>query len=116
MSLLDEQFTDLTLIDKTTTPDGYGGVSTVWVDGAEIRGAVVYDGSSEALVAQAMGSTAVYTVTVRRDVQLDYHSVLRRERDKKIFRITNNSDDFATPPSAALDMRQYRAEEWELPK
>lgn len=114
MSLLEERFGDITIIDKTTIPDGYGGVVTEWIDGATISGAVVYDGSREMLIAQAMGSQSSYTVTVRRDVELDYHTVLRRESDKKIFRVTNNSDDFKTPPSAGLDMRQYRAEEWEL--
>ena len=114
MSLLEANFTDFTIINKAKVPDGYGGVTTQWTDGATFRGVMVYDSSNEMLIAQAMGSKSVYVLTVRRDMQLDYHDVVRREKDSKIFRITQNSDDQQTPKSAGLDMRQYRAEEWEL--
>ncbi|MBO7379940.1 MAG: hypothetical protein J6U31_09375, partial [Bacteroidales bacterium] len=61
-----------------------------------------------------MGVTAVYTLTVRKSLELDFHDVLKREKDGKIFRITNDSDDIKTPASAGLDMRQYKAEAWTL--
>lgn len=114
MSLLDEAFEVFTIIDRTTTDDGYGGVVTTWTDGAKIQGAIVFDTSSEMKVAEAMGSTSAYTLTVRKNVNLDYHTVLRRESDKKIFRILSNSDDRKTPQSARLNMLQYSAEEWTL--
>lgn len=113
-NLLENNFTDFTIINKIKEPDGYGGVVTRWQDGAQFRGAIVYDGSHEMLVAQSMGSQSTYVLTVRRDMQLDYHDVIRHEEDGKIFRITQNSDDLKTPKGAGLDMRQYRAEEWEL--
>ena len=65
-------------------------------------------------VAQAMGATSVYTLTVKKNVMLDYHTIIRRESDKKIFRLTSNSDDKKTPEEAGLNMRQYNAEEWQL--
>lgn len=114
MSLLDEAFEDFTIIDRQTTDDGYGGVVTAWVDGASIQGAMVFDTSSEMKTAQAMGSTSAYTFTVRKNVNLDYHTVVRRESDKQIFRILSNSDDRKTPESAHLNMLQYSAEEWKL--
>lgn len=114
MSLLEANFSDFTIINKIRVPDGYGGVTTQWTDGAPFRGAIVYDGTSQMLVAQAMGSKSTYVLTVRRDMLLDYHDVIRHEEDGKIFRITQNSDDLKTPKEARLDMRQYRAEEWEL--
>lgn len=114
MSLLDEAFEEFTILDKRTVPDGYGGVITTYVDGAVINGAIVYDGSNQAKVAQAMGVTALYTLTVRKDIVLNYHDILRREKDGQIFRLTTDSDDLKTPRSASLDMRQYQAEEWIL--
>lgn len=114
MSLLEANFTDFMMINKIREPDGYGGTVTRWQDGAPFSGAIVYDGSSQMLVAQAMGSKSTYVLTVRKDVQLDYHDVIRHETDGKIFRITQNSDDLKTPNGAGLNMRQYRAEEWEL--
>ena len=114
MSLLDDAFENFTIIDRVTSDDGYGGVITQWVDGASISGAMVYDSSSTMKVAQAMGSTSAYTFTVRKNIDLDFHTVLRRESDDKIFRILSNSDDRKTPASANLNMLQYSAEEWKL--
>ena len=115
MSLLDDAFESFTILDKQTRSDGYGGTETVYVDGASIEGAIVYDGSTQAKVAQAMGVTALYTLTVRKEIVLDYHDVLRREKDGQIFRLTTDSDDLKTPRTAGLNMRQYQAEEWILP-
>lgn len=114
MSLLDSAFEDFVIVDKVTSADGYGGVTTTWQDGATISAAVVYDSSNELRIAEALGSTSLYTVTVRKNVDLDYHTVLKRVSDNKIFRTTANSDENKTPASATLNMKQYSAEEWKL--
>ena len=116
MSLLDSAYEPFTIINKTVVDDGYGGVDTVYVDGATIQGAIVYDNSAQMKVARAMGVTASYTLTVKKNVQLDYHTILRRESDGKIFRLTSNSDDKKTPEEATLNMRQYDAEEFTIPR
>lgn len=114
MSLLDEAYEDFTVINKAIVNDGYGGTTTTWTDGATIKGAIVFDSSVQMKIAQAAGVTAAYTLTVKKSVELDFHTVIRRESDKKVFRLTNNADDKKTPSSASLDMRQYSAEEWVL--
>jgi hypothetical protein len=114
MSLLENAYEDFTIINKAVVDDGYGGTTTVWTDGATIKGAMVFDNSTQMKVAQAMGVTSAYTFTVKKNVELDYHTVVRRESDKKIFRLTSNSDDKKTPEEAVLDMRQYTAEEWKI--
>ncbi len=116
MSLLDEAFEKFTIINKSQQPDGYGGIITVWTDGATFDGAMVLNSGNEVKIAQAMGVTSVYTLTVRKATELDYHTVIRRESDKKIFRLTSDTDDKKTPKSATLDMRQYSAEEFTLPR
>lgn len=115
MSLLEEAFEPLQHINKITVDDGYGGTKTEWRPGATFSGAIVLETSTGAKIAQALGVKSVYTVTVRKDIQLDFHDVIMRVSDGKIFRITNDSDDRKTPASAALNMRQYDAEAWELP-
>lgn len=115
MSLLEQAFEPFTIINKAIVSDGYGGTTTVWADGATIQGAIVFNSSTQMKVAAAMGVTATYTLTVKKNVELDYHTVLRRESDKKTFRLVSNSDDQKTPESATLNMRQYDAEEWRLP-
>lgn len=114
MSLLENAYEDFTVINKAIVDDGYGGTTTVWTDGATIKGAIVFDNSTQMKVAQAMGVTSAYTLTVKKNVELDYHTVIRRESDGKYFRLTSDSDDKKTPEEAALNMRQYSAEEWKI--
>lgn len=115
MSLLSEAMESCTMLDKTTTADGYGGYITTYVDGAPFDAAIVLDNSMQARAAEKQGVTALYTVTTRKALNLQYHDVFRRDRDGKIFRVTSDGDDKRTPASATLNMRQVSAEEWELP-
>ena len=114
MSLLENAYEDFVILNKSVVDDGYGGVITKWVDGATIKGAIVFDNSAQMKTAQAAGYHAAYTLTVKKHIELDFHTVLRRVSDGVIFRLVSNSDDKKTPDSAFLDMRQYSAEEWTL--
>ena len=114
MSLLESAYEDFTILNKSIVDDGYGGTTTTWTDGATIKGAIVFDNSTQMKIAQSMGVTSSYTLTVKKSLILDYHTVLRRESDKKIFRLTSDSDDKKTPEEASLNMRQYSAEEWKI--
>lgn len=115
MSLLDNAMETFTMMNKTTAPDGYGGVITVWNDGAPIKAACVLNSTAEAQIAAQMTSAGNYTVTTRKNINLQYHDVIKRNRDGKIFRITSDGDDLTTPASASLNMRNVTAEEWSLP-
>lgn len=114
MSLLSEAMESCTMLDKVTVEDGMGGYTRTWKDGASFDAAVVFNSSMEARRADKEGVTSLYTVTTSRAVGLEYHDVFRRERDKKVFRVTSDGDDQYTPASAGLDMRQVTAEEWVL--
>ena len=115
MSLLDDAFEECLIVDKTTTADGYGGVVTNYTDGAAIQAAIVFDNSLAARTASVQGVKDLYTVTTRKNINLQYHDVIKRNRDGKIFRITSDGDDLTTPASASLNMRNVTAEEWSLP-
>ena len=114
MSLLAEAMENYTILNKIKTSDGYGGYVVQWTDGSVIQGAMAFNASTETKKAEAMGVTSVYTLTTKRATALEYHDVLRRERDGKIFRVTSDGDDSFTPASAGLDMRQVTCEEWRL--
>lgn len=115
MSLLSESMTTCVMIDKTTEADGYGGYNTVWKDGAEFEAAIRFDSSMQARRAEQDGVTALYTIITNKNLNLQYHDVIRREEDRKIFRVTSDGDDSKTPNSAGLNMRTVSAEEWRLP-
>lgn len=114
MSLLDSAMEPCVLLDKTTQKDGYGGIQTVYVNGAEFNAAIVFDSSMQARAASAQGVTDLYTITTKKNIVLQYHDVFKRLRDGKIFRVTSDGDDKATPASASLDMRVVSAEEYEV--
>jgi len=114
MSLIDDFMENCIMIDKRTTPDGYGGMIVEWVDGAEFQGAITLDSSMEAKIGEQQGVTALYTVTTNKAINLQYHDVFRRLSDGKIFRVKSDGDDNHTPRSANLNMRQVSAEEFVL--
>lgn len=118
MSLLDEFMQETgkcVMYDKRTISDGLGGYTTSYVEGAEFDAAITLDTSIQARTAEKQGITALYTVTTKKAMNLQYHDIFKRASDNKIFRVTSDGDDKKTPRSATLDMRQVSAEEFTLP-
>lgn len=114
MSLLFEAYEPFVLMDRTSTKDEYGSITRTWTEGAEISAAAVFDSSMQARIGGVQGVTSLYTITTPKAVTLEYHDVIKRVSDGKVFRITSDGDDKKTPASASLDMRQVTAEEWSL--
>lgn len=112
MSLLSEAMEKCIMQDKATVSDGRGGFTTTWTDGAEFDAAIVYNSSIQARMAEAQGVKSLYTITTAKNVNLQYHDVIKRASDGKIFRVTSDGDDNKTPNSATLNMRQVTAEEF----
>lgn len=115
MSLLSEAMENFIIQDKTTVADGYGGTIDVYVNGATIKAAATLDNSMQARVADVQGVTALYTIVTEKNINLQYHDVLKRVSDGKIFRVTSDGDDYKSPASASLNMRVVSAEEWVIP-
>lgn len=114
MSLIDAMMEPCHIINKIKVSDGEGGYSTEWVDGADIRAAIVLDETMQARIGQQQGVTSVYTITTRKDVVLEYHDVIRRDSDGKVFRITSDPGDKVSPNVSTLDISQVTAEKWSL--
>lgn len=110
MSLLQEAMTPCVIMDKTTAPDGYGGVVTMWSEGAAIDAAITPDGGTEQLVAFQRGWTGSYSVITKKSVVLMSGDVIKRKSDNMTFRIKSDGPDNKTPGSAALDARLVKAE------
>ena len=115
MSLMESAMEECRMIDQISVPDGQGGTVPVWKDGAEFRAAISFTSSVQARMAEKLGVTALYTVTTKKNVNLQYRQVFRRLSDGKIFRVQSDGDDLHTPDVAALDMRNVTAEEYTLP-
>ena len=114
-SLLDQAMEDCHIMDKTTQPDGYGGVVTTYVAGAEIKAAFAFDISTQGRIANVQGATDTCTVTTRKSVVLQSGDVIRRDKDGMTFMITTNGNDYMTPKSADLNSRAVKAKVWKAP-
>lgn len=114
MSLLTDSFESFIVINKTTVPDGYGGTTTSYTEGVEIMGAMPWNNTTQVRIAQALGDKSTYVLTVKKNVELDYHTILKRKRDGLYFRLTSGTEDHQTPKSASLNIRQYSVEQFDL--
>lgn len=115
MSRLYEKFyTDLVMIDKVTVSDGLGGFETTYVDGAEFKGALVTKATTEQRQAETLIGKATFTVTVPKNVKLEYNNIFKRLSDNKMFRVTSDSKDVKTPEVATFEFNQVTAEEYDI--
>lgn len=114
MSLLNEMMEEYILMEKVRQSDGEGGFVTTWEEGITFKACIVMDTTMEARIAEHEGVTSTYTVTTQKNVNLEYHDVLKRKKDGSIYRITSNGGEKITPSSSTLDMAQVTAERWEL--
>lgn len=115
MSLIDEYMTSCVLMDKRSVPDGLGGFTYEWVDGAAFTAAIVKDTSMQARIAEKDGVTELYTITVYKGAALAFHDVFRRVSDGAVFRVTSNVTDSETPERATFQIGQVTAEKWVIP-
>ena len=113
--LWESELEEAIIIEKTFLPDGRGGVIPSYVDGLTIMVAFSFNTSDQMRIAEASEAVSRYTITTRQNINLQYHDVLRRVRDGKVFRITSDGDDNKSPAVSSLGMRQVEAEEWTLP-
>lgn len=114
MSLLERNRVNCVMLDKKTVSDGEGGKYTEWSEGAKFMAAISFDTSMQARIAEKQGVTNLYTVITDKKFVLEYNDTFCRLYDGKIFRVTSDGDDRATPEGAGLDMRVVTAKEWEL--
>lgn len=116
MTMIEESMENCVFMQKVAVPDGEGGFATEWTDGAEFNAAITFDTSMQARIGDAQGVTSLYTVTTNKNAKLEFHDVIKRLRDRKVFRITSDGDDKQTPVRARFGQYlQVTAEEWVIP-
>lgn len=103
------------MIEKRRVPDGQGGTTTEYVEGAEFEAAITKDKTLEAVRAEKEGVTELYLVTTRVGVGLEFAETFKRVEDGMLFRVTSNSADSRTPRAASFAFERVRAERWSIP-
>lgn len=114
MSLIDEYTEDFTIIAETETPDGYGGSNTTYTEIGQIQGALSVNNTPEVLIAQSQGVSAIYTLTTKKDINLKYHTILKRNKNNQILLVTSDGSDVHTPKSASLNIRQVTCTDYKI--
>lgn len=114
MSLYEAMMTPCLFMEKVRSSDGLGGFVYTWTEGATFSAAIHKDSSMTAQIAEKQGVTEVYTVTVKRNVPLEFHDVIKRVSDGMILRITSNMKDNTSPEFSGINFGQVTAEAWEL--
>ena len=101
--------------EKTRTPDGEGGFTKSYVQGAAVSVALFANQSLEAQKAMAQGARSIYTLNFDKSITLAYDEYIKRASDSAIFRITSDPSDNETPSVTDLDRRTATAEKTRLP-
>lgn len=120
MSLISSEMDKCIVIDIKTVPDGFGGLSTEYVNGAEFMAAVVYDGSREMTIAKVDKAVSTYSIYTNKNVGLTDGMIIKRLEDKDrskaelTLKITSNGSDFQTPRAAGLQLRCVSAKPYEI--
>ncbi len=112
--LIDVFKTDCVMMDKVSIPDGIGGFTYTWKEGAAFQAAIVKNNTLDAIIAEKEGVTELYTVTVSKNLPLEFHDVFKRLEDGAVFRATSNITDSKTPGVASFQFGQVNAERWVL--
>lgn len=102
------------VLNRNLTSDGLGGQEYTIVEGLTFEGVLILNTSIEGQIAQKQGVTGIYTFAYPKNLTIPPKTILRRIKDGKIFRTTDN-DGVPTPDMSTLDMKTTRLEDYTLP-
>lgn len=115
MSLLDDFARPCVLLEKTRKPDGEGGYTVEWTDGAEFMNYQALDTSMEARRAEKEGVTSLYSALVDKAVPIEYNDYFRDESTGETYRVTSEPSDKESPKNASFSLKYFTAEKRALP-
>jgi hypothetical protein len=115
MSLLDDFARPCVLLEKTRQPDGEGGYTVEWTDGAGFQNYQALDTTMEARIAEKQGVTSVYSALVDKAVPIEYNDYFRDTSTGQTYRVTSNPSEKEAPKSATFSLKFFTSERKELP-
>ncbi len=107
---------DCVMLDKRTIPDGEGGFSVGYTEGAEFKVYPALDSSMEARRAEKEGVTSLYTILIPQNVPVQVGDYYKDRTGSAYFRVTSRPDEKHTPGTSGLDLKAFSAERTELPR
>ena len=116
MSLLSDFGKICVFKEKTRVPDGEGGYTIDWTDGATFQNYQALDTSMEARRAEKEGVTSVYSALVDKALPIEYGDYFKDTETGLTYRVTSNPSEKESPKSATFALKYFTAERKELPK
>lgn len=111
-----EGYGTFNVLNFTIVDDPLGGYSKSYSIGATFEGVLTLDDSINAQLAEKNGVTGVYTLTTDKEFRLPWHTVFCEDGNtNKAYRVTTK-DENSTPNTTPLNLRQVRAEEYDISK
>lgn len=107
---LEDFFEGFVFMDYKSVSDGLGGFVHEHVPGAPFRAGISANRTNEAQIAGRTGTKTLYTITTRKNVELEQNDVVLRIADNRRYRITGNAIDNTTPAMATEQYRVVTAE------
>ena len=115
MSLLSDFARSCVLMEKTRVPDGEGGYTLDWTEGATFQNYQALDTSMEARRAEKEGVTSVYSALVDKALPIEYGDYFKDTETGLTYRVTSNPSEKESPKSATFALKYFTAERRELP-
>ena len=116
MSLLSYFERSCVLMEKTRVPDGEGGYTLDWADGATFQNYQALDASMEARRAEQDGVTSVYSALADQALPIEYGDYFKDTETGLTYRVPSNPAEKEPPKSATFAPKYFTAERRELPK
>ena len=117
MSLLDDFARPCVVMEKKRVPDGAGGYSVEWTEGAEFTNYQALDTSMEARRAEKEGVGSLYSALVDKGFPIEYNDVFKDVETGQTYRVTSNPEEKVAPKSAGAviaALKYFTAERWSL--
>ena len=103
------------LLRVSQDTDDEGGQNSQYEEVQTFEGLFGFKSSTQALAAEKQGVTSLYVIYVPRDIDVEFHDVIRRLSDGMTFRVTHPGKDVKTPVTSFIDWKKINAEEWVMP-
>lgn len=111
--LIDALAEPVVKLDEVSESDGEGGIITEYKEGAQFLATISPDNTVPTKIAQKNAEIKAYRVSTKANVKLKKGDLIKRILNKKIYVITQSSDE--TARIASYQFNICKAEEWELP-
>ncbi len=106
---------DFCVMQRKYKDDGAGGFFSEYEEGPGFTVVQRHDQTIQAQIAEKESNASTYTFFIDKNLNLEFHDVIKRLEDGKYFRVTI-TDGKHTPALSSFDLKSIVCEKWELTK